>query len=68
MAYVDPRLRGLPAPVVAVERMERENVARLDRMKGSELAFLDQRIPGYQSERSSTSSAWAWSRTWPTPI
>ena len=50
MAYVDPRLRGLPAPVVAVERMERENVARLDRIKGSELAFLDQRIPGYQRE------------------
>jgi quercetin dioxygenase-like cupin family protein len=50
MAYVDPRLRGRPAPVVPVEQMERENVARLDRMKGSELAFLDQRIPGYQRE------------------
>ena len=50
MAYVDPRLQGRPAPVVPVEKMEREHVARLDRMKGSELAFLDQRIPGYQRE------------------
>jgi quercetin dioxygenase-like cupin family protein len=50
MAYVDPRLRGQPAPVVPVEQMERQNVARLDAMKGSELAFLDQRIPGYQRE------------------
>jgi quercetin dioxygenase-like cupin family protein len=30
--------------------MERQNVARLDAMKGSDLAFLDQRIPGYQRE------------------
>ncbi len=50
MAYVDPRLRGKPAPTVSVEQMERQNVARLDAMKGSDLAFLDQRIPGYQRE------------------
>ena len=50
MAYVDPRLRGRPAPIVSVDEMERQNVARLDAMKGSELAFLDQRIPGYQRE------------------
>src|SRR6266852_1954413 len=50
MAYVDPRLRGKPAPTVSVEEMERRNVARLDGMKGSDLAFLDQRIPGYQRE------------------
>src|SRR3954470_16359579 len=50
MAYVDPRLRGKPAPVVPIEQMEREHVARLDRIKGSELAFLDQRIPGYRRE------------------
>ena len=50
MAYVDPRLRGKPAPVVSVDEMERHNVARLDAMKGSGLAFLDQRIPGYQRE------------------
>jgi quercetin dioxygenase-like cupin family protein len=50
MAYVDPRLRGKPAPIVSVDEMERQNVARLDAMKGSDLAFLDQRIPGYQRE------------------
>ena len=50
MAYVDPRLRGKPAPAVSVDEMERRNVARLDAMKGSDLAFLDQRIPGYQRE------------------
>ena len=50
MAYVDPRLRGKPAPIVSVDEMERQNVARLGAMKGSDLAFLDQRIPGYQRE------------------
>ena len=50
MAYVDPRLRGKPAPIVSVEEMERQNVARLNAMKGSGLAFIDQRIPGYQRE------------------
>ena len=50
MAYTDPRLRGQPAQAVSVAQMERENVARLDAMSGSELAFLDQRIPGYQRE------------------
>ncbi len=50
MAYVDPRLRGKPAPIVSVDEMERRNVARLGAMKGSDLAFLDQRIPGYQRE------------------
>jgi quercetin dioxygenase-like cupin family protein len=50
MAYVDPRLRGKPAPIVSVEQMERHNVARLGALKGSDLAFLDQRIPGYQRE------------------
>ncbi|HTW51817.1 MAG TPA: cupin domain-containing protein [Stellaceae bacterium] len=50
MAYVDPRLQGKPAPVVSVADMERNNVARLAAMQGSDLAFLDQRIPGYQRE------------------
>jgi quercetin dioxygenase-like cupin family protein len=50
MAYVDPRLRGKPAPAVPVEQMERQHVARLAAMNGSNLAFLDQRIPGYQRE------------------
>jgi mannose-6-phosphate isomerase-like protein (cupin superfamily) len=50
MAYVDPRLRGKPAPSVSVAEMERHNLARLGAMKGSDLAFLDQRLPGYRRE------------------
>lgn len=50
MAYVDPRLRGKPVPAVSAATMEREHVARLGAVKGSDLAFLDQRIPGYQRE------------------
>ena len=50
MAYVDPRLQGKPAPAVSPAQMERGHVARLAAMKGSELAFLDQRVPGYQRE------------------
>jgi quercetin dioxygenase-like cupin family protein len=50
MAYVDPRLQGKPAPVISAAAMEAGNVARLDAMQGSDLAFLDQRIPGYQRE------------------
>jgi quercetin dioxygenase-like cupin family protein len=50
MAYVDPRLQGKPAPVITPASMEANNVARLDKMQGSDLAFLDQRIPGYQRE------------------
>src|SRR3954463_6812409 len=50
MAYTDPRLRGQPAPAVSVDEMEQRNVARLGAMTGSELAFLDQRIPGFQRE------------------
>ena len=50
MAYVDPRLRGRPAPTVSAEQTERGHVARLSAMKGSTLAFLDQRVPGYQRE------------------
>ena len=50
MAYVDPRLQGKPAPTVSVAEMERDNVARLDRIEGSDLAFLDQRVAGYQRE------------------
>jgi len=50
MAYVDSRLRDKPAPTVSPADMERNNIARLDAMQGSDLAFLDQRIPGYQRE------------------
>jgi quercetin dioxygenase-like cupin family protein len=50
VAYVDPRLQGKPAPVVSIADMETNNVARLGAMQGSDLAFLDQRVPGYQRE------------------
>jgi quercetin dioxygenase-like cupin family protein len=50
MAYVDPRLRGKPAPTVSTDAMARDNAARLRDVKGSEIAFLDQKIPGYQRE------------------
>ncbi|HTZ35458.1 MAG TPA: cupin domain-containing protein [Stellaceae bacterium] len=50
MAYVDPRLQGKPAPRVSLAQMERDNVARLGAIAGSDLAFLDQRVPGYQRE------------------
>jgi quercetin dioxygenase-like cupin family protein len=49
MAYVDPRLRDQPPPRVPIPVME-QNVARLRQIKGSDIAFLDQRIPGYQRE------------------
>jgi quercetin dioxygenase-like cupin family protein len=50
MAYVDPRLQGKPAPAVSVAKMEGDHTARLDRAKGSDIAFLDQRIPAYRRE------------------
>jgi quercetin dioxygenase-like cupin family protein len=50
MVYVDPRLQGKSAPEVWVAKMEGEHVARLRRVKGSALAFLDQRIPAYERE------------------
>ncbi len=50
MSFVDPRLVGKPIPVVSVEQMEKERVARPAEAKGSGLAFLDQRIPGFQRE------------------
>jgi quercetin dioxygenase-like cupin family protein len=50
MAYVDPRLLGKPAPVISAEVMARDNAARLRDVAGSEIAFLDQKIPGYRRE------------------
>ena len=50
MPVVDPRLRDKPVPKVSVETMEKDCVARAQTVKGSELAFLDQRLPGYQRE------------------
>ena len=50
MAVVDPRIAGKPVPQLSKEAMERDNVARARTVKGSDLAFLDQRIPAYQRE------------------
>jgi mannose-6-phosphate isomerase-like protein (cupin superfamily) len=50
MPVVDPRLAGKPIPRISKEQMERENVARANSVKGSALAFLDQRIPAYERE------------------
>ena len=47
---IDPRLEGKPVPRYSVAGMERDNVARIDAMKGSDLAFLDQRMPGHERE------------------
>ena len=50
MPVIDPRIAGKPVPRISKETMERENVARARTVKGSDLAFLDQRIPAYQRE------------------
>ncbi|MBM3561472.1 MAG: cupin domain-containing protein [Alphaproteobacteria bacterium] len=47
---VDARLRDRPVPRVSVAQMERGHVAREKRMKGSRLAFLDQRLPAHERE------------------
>ena len=50
MPVVDPRIVGKPVPRISKEAMERDNVARARTVKGSDLAFLDQRIPAYERE------------------
>ena len=50
MPVVDPRLAGKPIPRISKEQMERGHVARASKVKGSDLAFLDQRIPAYRRE------------------
>ena len=49
MSVVDPRLAGKPVPRISREAMDRGHVARAN-AKGSNLAFLDQRIPAYERE------------------
>ena len=41
---------GRRGPRISKEAMERDNVARARTVKGSDLAFLDQRIPAYERE------------------
>jgi mannose-6-phosphate isomerase-like protein (cupin superfamily) len=50
MPVVDPRIAGKPVPRISKEAMERDNVARARTVTGSDLAFLDQRIPAYERE------------------
>jgi mannose-6-phosphate isomerase-like protein (cupin superfamily) len=49
MPIVDSRIAGKPVPRVSREMMERDCVARVN-SKGSNLAFVDQRIPRYERE------------------
>lgn len=49
MSHVDPRLTGKEVPRISREAMERGYVARAN-AKGSNLAFLDQRLPAYERE------------------
>jgi quercetin dioxygenase-like cupin family protein len=49
MAHIDDRLVGKTVPRVSREAMEREHFARAS-AKGSNLAFLDQRLPAYERE------------------
>jgi mannose-6-phosphate isomerase-like protein (cupin superfamily) len=50
MPVVDPRLKGRPIPRISKEAMERDSVARAAQVKGSSVAFVDQRIPAYERE------------------
>jgi quercetin dioxygenase-like cupin family protein len=50
MPTVDPRLRDKPVPNISIQNMESEHLARLKTLKGSDLAFLDQRLPSYHRE------------------
>ena len=50
MPVVDPRIAGKPVPSISREAMERDCVARAGTVKGSNMAFVDQRIPAYERE------------------
>jgi mannose-6-phosphate isomerase-like protein (cupin superfamily) len=50
MPVVDPRLAGKPIPRISRDAMERGYVARANNARGSDLAFVDQRIPAYERE------------------
>jgi quercetin dioxygenase-like cupin family protein len=50
MPVVDPRLKGKPVPRISKAAMERDSVARADKVKALDVAFLDQRIPRYERE------------------
>jgi quercetin dioxygenase-like cupin family protein len=50
MPVVDPRLKDKPVPRISKAAMERDSVARADKVKALDVAFLDQRIPRYERE------------------
>ncbi len=50
MPNVDPRIAGKPIPRISKEQMEREHVARASTVRGSDVAFLDMRLPAYKRE------------------
>src|SRR3954468_11850382 len=50
MPVVDPRLKGKPVPRISKAAMERDSVARANKVKAMDLAFLDQRIPRYERD------------------
>jgi hypothetical protein len=43
MACVDARLRDKPVPAVSVAMIERDHFAGLGAVKGSDIAFMDQK-------------------------
>jgi len=50
MPIVDPRIAGKPVPRISKAAMERDCVARADNVQAMDIAFLDQRIPGYERD------------------
>ena len=50
MAVVDPRLAGKSIPSISPAAMERDCVARVNKVKALDVAFLDQNIPRYQRD------------------
>ena len=50
MPIVDSRLRDKPVPKISIEKMESECTAHVQALKGSDLAFLDQKLPSYKRE------------------
>ncbi|MGE0565964.1 MAG: hypothetical protein AB7O50_15780 [Pseudolabrys sp.] len=47
---VDPRLAGKPIPSISKAAMEQDCVARVNKMRALDIAFLDQSLPHYQRD------------------
>ena len=50
MPVVDPRIAGKPVPKISKAVMERDCVARANKVKALDVAFLDQRIQRYERD------------------